>query len=160
MTENIITDEKKGKITSINYDKRIVWLKDEYAVTYELKWRAKPEVIDDLMRKQKQGFRVKIIVTKDLTEDVPQFWITNCVFDDSYKKSKGAYAQSPEEQKLILLQSCQRTGAMVFAAMLGMPNVVADKEESLAKTFDGIMNKIKERAIADAAAFQAEAKKA
>lgn len=159
MAEKII-HEVIGVITGIDYEKRIVKVKElPGAVLFELKWREKPEVVDDLMRKQKPGFRVKVTTMKDMNEDTPAFWITNCVFDEDYKKHKSAYAQSPEEQKLVLLQSSMRTGAMVFAAMLGMPNVVADKEEPLVKTFDGIMNKIVARAIEDAATLQAEAKK-
>jgi hypothetical protein len=159
MTEKI-THIVLGRISAINNDKRIMWVKEnDSAVTFELKWRVKPEVVDDLCQKQKAGYRVKVTTTKDPTEENPQFWISNVEFDDSYKKRKGAYAPSPEEQKLILLQSCQRSGAIVFAAMLGMPNVVADKEEQISKTYDAIMNKLRERAIADAAAFQEEAKK-
>jgi hypothetical protein len=154
-----ITVDTIGKITSINYDKRIMWVKDSLGVTFELKWRAKPEVVDDICKKQKSGYRVKVTTVKDPNEEDAKFWITNCVFDDSYKKDKRSYAPSPEEQKLILLQSCQRSGAIVFSAILGMPNIVASKEEELGTTFDAIMNKIKNRAIADAAAFQEEAKK-
>lgn len=153
-----ITVETIGKISNIDYPKRIMWVKDSVGVTFELKWRAKPEVVDEICRKQKTGYRVKVTTVKDPNEEDAKFWITNCVFDDSYKKDKSVYAD-PTEQKLILLQSCMRTGATVFAAMIGMENVVADKSEPLATTFDAIMNKIRDRAIADAAALQAEAKK-
>jgi hypothetical protein len=155
-----ITDEKIGKISSINYDKRIVWVKDEIGVTYELKWRQKPEVIDDLMRKQKAGYRVKITLVKDMNEETPAFWITNCQFDEDYKKRKSAYAQSPEEQKLVLLQSCMRSGAMVFDGILKVyvPKPIGN-DNDVEKLFNAMMDKIVARAVKDAATLQAEAKK-
>lgn len=153
-----ITVETIGKISSIDLLRRIMWVKDSVGVTFELKWRVKPEVVDEICQKQKAGYRVRVTTVKDPNEADAKFWITNCVFDDSYKKNKSAYTD-PTEQKAILLQSCMRTGATVFAAMLGMPNVVADKEEPLVTTFDAIMNKIVARAIQDATTLQAEAKK-
>jgi hypothetical protein len=152
MAEKII-HEVRGVITGIDYEKRIVKVKElPGAVLFELKWREKPEVVDDLMRKQKPGFRVKVTTTKDMNEDVPQFWITNCTFDEDYKKSRSAYAQSPEEQKLVLLQSNFRTGAMVFTALLNAyaPRIPGQTQQDVAVIFNTAMDHIRARAIADA----------
>jgi hypothetical protein len=136
-----------------------MWVKENNtAVTFELKWRAKPEVVDDLCKKQKEGFRVKVTSTKDPAEEDAKFWISNVQFDDSYKKRKGAYTPSPEEQKLILLQSCQRSGAIVFAAILRNQNILIPGN-NLEKFYGEVMIEIRKQAIADADAFQTEAKK-
>jgi hypothetical protein len=155
-----ITDEKHGKISNILPEIRTVWIKDEIGVTYELNWRQKPEVVDDLMKKQKIGYRVKITLVKDMNEEKPKFWITNCQFDEDYKKRKSAYAQSPEEQKLVLLQSCMRSGAMVFDGILKVytPKPIGN-DNDVEKLFNAMMDKIVARAVKDAATLQAEAKK-
>ncbi|MCK9594002.1 MAG: hypothetical protein M0Q91_18530, partial [Methanoregula sp.] len=119
----IVEFETKGKIITIDYGNNMTVVKGNDGISYPLKWRP---ILDDLMRKQKPGFRVKVTAEKDMDEPEPQFWIKNCVFDDTYKKEKTAYASSPEEKKEILLQSCMRTGAMMYIAMLETYKPVID----------------------------------
>jgi hypothetical protein len=154
----IVEFETKGKISTIDYAKSITVVKDSEGISYPLKWKP---VLDDLMRKQKPGFRVKVTAEKDMDEPEPQFWIKNCVFDDTYKKDKSAYASSPEEKKEILLQSCMRTGAMVYVALVETykPKVGDTPEVDLNLIYDSMMDKIRTRAFLDAAEVQKEAKK-
>jgi hypothetical protein len=156
----IVEFETKGKISTIDYDKSITVVKDSTGISYPLKWKP---VLDDLMRKQKPGFRVKVTAEKDVDEPDPQFWIKNCVFDDTYKKDKSAYASSPEEKKEILLQSCMRTGAMVYVALIETykPIVNAGTSPSIDidTIFGSMMDKIRTRAFLDAAEVQKEAKR-
>lgn len=154
-----------GKIVGMDYHNRKMLVKDSEAVTFELKWREKPEVVDDLCKKQKVGYRVKVVTVKNPNEDNAQFWITNVQYDDSYKQRKG-YATSPEEQKLILLQSCFRTGAQVFGDLLRVyaPSVLDNdggypEKVDLGKIYESSMNTIMERAKRDAANLLAEAKR-
>jgi hypothetical protein len=155
----IVEFETKGKISTIDYAKSITVVKDSAGISYPLKWKP---VLDDLMRKQKPGFRVKVTAEKDMDEPEPQFWIKNCVFDDTYKKDKSAYASSPEEKKEILLQSCMRTGAMVYVALIETykPSIVGTPPPFDIDVFFGVtMDKIRTRAFVDAAEVQKEAKK-
>jgi hypothetical protein len=156
----IVEFETKGKISTIDYAKSITVVKDSSGISYPLKWRP---ILDDLMRKQKPGFRVKVTAEKDMDEPEPQFWIKNCVFDDTYKKDKTAYASSPEEKKEILLQSCMRTGAMMYIAMLETYKPVIDMGKTPVVDFVGLFNTmmdtIRARAFVDATEIQKEAKK-
>jgi hypothetical protein len=154
-----------GKITNIDFQTQTMLVKDREGVSWTLKWRSKPEVVDDLCRKQKPGFRVKVTTIKNPNEENAKFWISNVQYDDSYKQRKG-YSSSPEEQKLILLQSCLRTGAQVWCEVLNTyapeiffgQDVPADEKE-VGRIFEASMDTIMERAKRDAATLLAEAKK-
>jgi hypothetical protein len=154
----IVEFETKGKITTIDYGNNMAVVKGNDGITYPLKWRP---ILDDLMRKQKPGFRVKVTAEKDMDEPEPQFWIKNCVFDDTYKKDKTAYASSPEEKKEILLQSCMRTGAMIYVALIETykPLITGTPALDMDQIWGSIMDKIRARAFVDAAEIQKEAKK-
>lgn len=138
--ENIIT--VRGAVTNVDPAKRQMIIKDENYITYPLRWT--PE-LDVICAKQKPGWRVVVEVVK---EEAGGGVIKSIKYDEEFQKKKDR--ATIVEQKLILLQSCLRTAASVYA--------VTNPLDSHTK-FDDAMDLIISRAIKDSATLLAEARK-
>jgi len=132
--------EIRGTISTVDLGKRTMLVKDDY-ITYPLKWTAELDVV---CQKQKPGWHV---VVRFVKEEAGGGVIKEIKFDEEYQKKRERSERA--EQKLILLQSCFRTGSTIY----GVTNI--GSEES----FDVAMDKIRARAILDAEFLLAEAKK-
>lgn len=140
--EQAKVQEIRGAISSIDVANRKMLVKDGY-ITYPFKWTAE---LDVTCGKQKPGWRVVVQYFKD---EEGGGTIKSIKYDEEYQKAKDKAAAV--EQRLILLQSCLRTGASVYA----VTNPIGTEGD----TFDDAMDKIVARAVKDAATLLAEARK-
>ena len=128
-----MTDEMIGKIASIDLTKRTIVLMDKDSILHPYKV---PEALDIILQKQKQGWYVKITSEGESAKRIeyaprPADW--------PFQKGQGKQYQ-PRNERLIVIQSCAKLAADVFA-ITTTPDTM---------DFDTAMDLIIDRAIHDA----------
>jgi hypothetical protein len=124
----------KGKVSAIDVQKRQLTMKDELGVLHIYHWTAELDVV---MRKWKVGYYL------DIKYDADTYLIKSATYwqegKDVFPKDTKSY-QKPRNEKLIVIQSCAKLGADVFA-ITTTPDTM---------DFDTAMDLIIDRAIKDA----------
>jgi hypothetical protein len=126
--------ELKGKVSAIDTQKRQVTMKDELGVLHIYQWTAELDVV---MQKWKPGYYL------DLNYDADTYIIKAAKYwqegKDVFPKEAKAF-QKPRNERLIVIQSCCKVCAEVFAI-----TTTPDQMD-----FDTAMDLIIDRAIHDA----------
>ena len=138
MTEEL--KQTEGQIVSINHDKRGLAIKDKSGDTHPFYWQDHIKMTNNKGEPLKQWWFIKVVAEKRHDDT---WWITSQGYfqrPDDWPTTGGRKPEyQPRNERLIVIQSCAKLGADVFAI-----TTTPDRMD-----FDTAMDLIIARAIKD-----------
>jgi len=139
-----VLKQVEGQIVSINHEKRGVAIKDKAGDTHPFYWSENVKMVNNKGEELKQWWFIKVIAEKAKDDT---WWITSQGYfqrpadwpTSGGRKPTGQY--QPRNERLIVLQSCAKLAADVYA----ITNLTTVQPED----FDAAMDLIIARAIKD-----------
>jgi hypothetical protein len=133
--------QTEGQIVSINHDKRGLAIKDRNGDTHPFYWQEQIKMTNNKGEPLKQWWFIKVVAEKQKDDT---WWITSQGYfqrPDDWPTTGGRKpAYQPRNERLIVIQSCAKLAADVFAI-----TTTPDQMD-----FDTAMDLIIDRAIHDA----------
>ncbi len=145
-----MTDETRmfqGRVGALDYEKRIVTMKDEQGVQHPFKW---PVELDVIMQKWKAGYYLPMEYHEETRV------LKSCAYwqegKDKWPKGQQGSRGQPRNEALIVYQTVYKTNAENIRGMLPMIDWNARVNmEVLTETYNNLMDLVLDRTKKDAA---------